>query len=127
MCRIIMSMCAFVGIFIFGAPIVLYFVFGEPYQIMVPVLLPLLNEKEPLGYWIMTGYHIGVLAMAMFGTAGADIMMISFVLHMWPMCLIFSNMLTDMNEGLQKTANQRSMEMRKFVRNIIMVHQELTA
>lgn len=125
MCKVIIALCSSLGILICISPIIFYVLWGEKLVPMVPIMLPGVNEKEQLGYTITTGYHFCMLALAMFGTAGADIMMISFILHMWPMCLILTNMLTDMNEAVMDPANRDSLKLKLFVRNMIMVHQEL--
>lgn len=125
MCNVVVGLFGSLGFLVFSAPIIYYLIWGISYEPMVPLLLPGVNEKEPTGYVILTTYHIGMMILAIFGSAGADILIFAYVLHMWPMCLIFSNLLTDMNNALRDPANRGSRRLSWFVRNMIQVHQEI--
>lgn len=94
-----------------------------------PVLhafIPFVDETTTGGYAISFTIHCGILLFFAVGIIASDLVPLLGSIHSNAMAKIIANMFDEMNAALVKLpANRRdSAELRRFIRNIIMVHSE---
>lgn len=107
-------------------PILMYFVFGENKALMVPMLLPGIDETSHMGYLVLLVYHMASLFLCLFGQCNTDFMLVLFVMHMWPISEIFANTFNELNEALENPDNIHSRRVTGHFRNICIMHREMS-
>lgn len=107
-------------------PIVMYLVFGEKKALMVPMLLPGIDETSDQGYLVLLVYHFASLALCLFGQCNTDFMLVLLVMHMWPISEVFARTLSDLNEALERQKTQNSRVLSHHFRNICIMHKEMS-
>lgn len=93
---------------------------------LLQAFLPFIDESTTVGYNILFTYHLIFLLLGATGLVGADLLPIMLVVNLRMMADIFANMFNDLNDALVNlSANRRdSAELRRYFRNIILVHVE---
>lgn len=107
-------------------PILMYFVFGENKALMVPMLLPGIDETSHMGYLVLLVYHMASLFLCLFGQCNTDFMLVLLVMHMWPISEIFANTFNELNEALENPDNKHSRRVTGHFRNICIMHREMS-
>lgn len=106
-------------------PIVYYWLTGDV-ELIVPIFVPWIDETTILGFIQLQMVHIFWWACGTLGLVGSDLSCIMFALYTWPLTNLFNDHLDKLNKSLiqnPKWANTR--EMRLYVRNLALLHQEL--
>lgn len=81
-------------------PCISYILIGELDPIM-PTHFPGINDLEITGYIILAVFHLYIMFVFVIGTGGADLGLMTFVIHSFSMSVIFQNAVTELN-GLLK-------------------------
>lgn len=105
-------------------PILVYCQTGEKLLIL-PMMFPGVDHTTLAGYTITNSLHLAGCILAIFGTVGADFMLVLLVVHMWPLCEVFENMVNELNATLRTVEYRSTIELRRFFRNITMCHVEI--
>lgn len=105
-------------------PVSMYFIFGS-LEIVVPIYVPGLDEEKLKDYIILLCYQVFMMVYSSFATFVADLLPMTLVLHMWPMCLIFEHMLAELSTAAECEINRKSVELKRALKNIIRLHQEI--
>lgn len=93
---------------------------------ITPLYIPFVSDETTIGLCIMHTYHILLMLLGVFGTCGADFMIVVLVLHLWPMCLIWDGMFEELNVAVRQEGAQSDMRAVKVhLRNIILLHKEM--
>lgn len=93
-------------------------------EFALPIFVPFVDESTTIGFVITNIFHVIALFMAACGLSASDMRLVLFVLHLRPMSAMFSNTMEEMNQGLLVERNRHSEEMRKYFRNLILMHLE---
>lgn len=107
-------------------PIIMYFGFGEAKALMVPLLLPGVDETSHVGYCLLLVYHFASLFLCTCGQCNTDFMLVLLVMHMWPMSEIFANTFKQLNEALEDPKLRNTPEISRHFRNLCIMHKEMT-
>lgn len=106
-------------------PIVMYFIYGESKALMVPLLLPGIDETSHGGYMVLMVYHVASLFLCTFGQCNTDFMLVLLVMHLWPISDIFANSFDELNDALEQPRVRDSRELKRYFRNICVMHKEM--
>lgn len=99
-------------------------VLGEK-ECILYFLLPGIDENSLMGYGLLCCYHLCALALGVFGTCGADFMLVVLVFHLWPLTDILNNMCNELNAVLLENVNRDKAELRAFFYNIVRTHMDI--
>lgn len=94
-------------------------------ELILHFMLPFVSPDDPLGFALLSGYHVSGLVLASCGTCGADFLLVVLVFHLWPLSDILDNMCTELNERLLMESNRCTTELRDFYWNILKIHQDI--
>lgn len=107
-------------------PIIMYFIFGETKALMVPMVLPGIDETTLNGYLVLLVYHMASLFLCLFGQCNTDFMLVLLVMHMWPISEIFANTFNELNVALERPGIRDTREVATHFRNICIMHKEMS-
>lgn len=92
------------------------------FEPILPVNIPFVNGMELQGYLVTSAMNLFCIGIACLGTAAADLLFLSVVLHLKPISDVFQNRINELNRSLRREDIQLS---KVQLRNVILMHQEL--
>lgn len=101
-------------------PCITYFLFGEV-EIILPTTLPGINVHEAVGYTCLAVFHVYLLAIFVMGNAGADLGLMTLVLHTYAMSHIFQNAVNEFNSLVARTKRNNKL-IHASLNNLILMH-----
>lgn len=112
-------------IFIFY-PLLVYLFNGER-VVIFPLFLPFIDETTDVGYAIITGCQAVWMIQTSIGLIGSDSSMALLLVLVRPMVDMFEISFDEMNSVLESVPRvKHSMELNNWLRNLILMHQEMT-
>lgn len=109
-------------------PVGIYAVTNE-LETFLPVRLPFIRNDTAVGYILHTIYQWLVYYMAYSGILAAEMCVITLTMHYWPLTILFDraiNVLNSETRGIRHEAIRRSSWLKLRVRNIVLMHKEIT-
>lgn len=94
-------------------------------ELILYIMLPGVSETDTIGFIVLSLYHLAGLLLVVFGTCGADCMLVVFVFHLWPLSNIIQNMCNELNAALEEQSNRNTPELRRFFYNLVQMHKEV--
>lgn len=102
------------------------FVLRAQSEPMLPLFVPGINETSTIGFGLLSGLHSVWATQGAVGMMFSDMFYKVMLLHIWPMVHVFGSMFQEMDEAiLVKPPLAGTLEVRLWMRNIIMVHREI--
>lgn len=106
-------------------PMFVFLISGQ-FVPMLPMFVPGIDELSKLGFLMLTGIHTIWAVQGAVGMLFSDMFYSVMVLHIWPMVHILENMFQELNVAILKNPNLGdSLQVRLWLRNIIMAHREI--
>lgn len=124
LCRFFIRLAAVNVVALLSAPVLQYWLTGRS-DAPLPIYVPFVDESSTKGYVVNMGYSMFLVLLGIVGSLGADSMQIMLVLHMWPMSLIFGDMIGQLSEAVLVEKNRDSANLRVFLRKILIMHQQI--
>lgn len=99
-------------------------------ELPLPLLLPAIDVHSTVGWWLTYGFDVSMLVLGAFGLCATDLLLLMFVLHMWPMCELFAAEFEQLNavvrHGGIAVANKAQLRRLKwFFRNLLRIHIDM--
>lgn len=93
-------------------------------ELPLPVYMPLIDERTNAGYALLLAYQAMMTLLGGAGLCATDLMLLMFVMHMWPMCDILRVQFEQMNAAVRVTELRDSRQLKWFLRNIWLMHMD---
>lgn len=87
--------------------------------------VPFVNPNELNGFLIIALHHFVGAILALFGTIASDMILILFVLCMKLLVNLFIDYIDQLNEISKNVRIRQSKQAYRYLRNIVMVHQDI--
>lgn len=90
--------------------------------------LPFVDETTDSGFAILTLFHLLGIFLSGYGTCCIDLLLILYVIHVKVMADIFADHLDQLNEALVlcvSDSRRHAEQVAVFLRNIIMIHEDI--
>lgn len=103
-------------------PCISYLLTGE-LDTILPTKFPGINEQKIVGYSCLAVFHTYLSSVFVMGTAGADLGLMTLVVHSYTMSHIFRNAVNEFNALVAK--NQRNTNTKNIhasLKNLILMH-----
>lgn len=93
--------------------------------------IPGIDELSTLGFVANTSFHVVVSLMAYIGNSGSDLLLMIFVLNLWPISQVFESKVEDLNGTLERAEHQRqqrktgSAMVSQQLKDILKMHKDI--
>lgn len=105
-------------------PVFGYLLTGE-IEMMLPVYNPFIDINSKHGFYIVMAFHVCILIMGIIGIVGVDLAIFLFIVYTHPIADLFCNAIKRLNVRVNAT-RPNPVLIHFSVRNIVMMHQELS-
>lgn len=105
-------------------PIYIY-VLDREYMVLLPLYLPGVNEQSISGYTVLITFHIFLLIFGFVGSCASDFLFTMIIINARVMSNILRDNVNELNEILA-TKNYEKVTMKMKLKNIFLIHQEMT-
>lgn len=106
-------------------PPLAFAVYGGPVEPILPIRLPFVDETTRNGLIVQQLVHFIWLACGGCGLIGSDVPFIMLTLYSWPLADVFIDHVNVLNKMVLTPRVANSKEMKVYLRNIVLLHQEL--
>lgn len=102
-------------------PVIMYYGFGIPLALIIPVRFPFIDSQQMGGYIATTVAHIGCVAIVVAGNGTIDSFCLTCILHAHLFTLRLKRSITRLENGIVQGMDSASV--RRLLRKVLLSHQ----